>query len=95
MRSFSLGISVLLTSTVSGLVNLAAASLILRLVNMMPLFHVGGIIRNLFAPVMSGGSAIICPGFDPIAFWNLAAELHATWFVLNFQFFTENKLIIL
>ena len=38
-------------------------------VNMMPLFHVGGIVRNLWAPVFSGGSAIMCPGFDSTAFW--------------------------
>ncbi|KAF9026322.1 acetyl-CoA synthetase-like protein [Hymenopellis radicata] len=36
--------------------------------NMMPLFHVGGIVRNLLAPVFSGGSAIMCAGFDAIAF---------------------------
>ncbi|KAJ6465986.1 AMP-dependent synthetase and ligase [Mycena vulgaris] len=40
--------------------------------NMMPLFHVGGIVRNLLAPMFSGGSAIMCAGFDSIAFWSLA-----------------------
>lgn len=29
-------------------------------VNMMPLFHVGGIIRNLLAPLLCGGSIIQC-----------------------------------
>lgn len=29
-------------------------------INMMPLFHVGGIIRNLLTPVFSGGSIIQC-----------------------------------
>ncbi|KAK0214939.1 acetyl-CoA synthetase-like protein [Armillaria fumosa] len=48
--------------------------------NMMPLFHVGGIVRNLWAPAFSGGSAIMCAGFDAIAFWNLASQLHATWY---------------
>ncbi|KAH8833365.1 AMP-dependent synthetase and ligase [Flagelloscypha sp. PMI_526] len=48
--------------------------------NMMPLFHVGGIVRNLLAPMLSGGSAIVCAGFDPIAFWNLATTLSATWY---------------
>lgn len=47
--------------------------------NMMPLFHVGGIVRNLLAPVMTGGSTIMCSGFDAIAFWSLAIELKATW----------------
>jgi len=48
-------------------------------VNMMPLFHVGGIVCNLLAPIMTGGSTIKCSGFDAIAFWNLAIELKATW----------------
>lgn len=30
------------------------------IINMMPLFHVGGIIRNLLAPLFSGGSIIQC-----------------------------------
>jgi acyl-CoA synthetase (AMP-forming)/AMP-acid ligase II len=51
-------------------------------VNMMPLFHVGGIVRNLFAPVLSGGSTIVCTGFDPDAFWAYAFEPKATWCVL-------------
>jgi acyl-CoA synthetase (AMP-forming)/AMP-acid ligase II len=48
--------------------------------NMMPLFHVGGIVRNLFAPMMSGGSAIVAGGFDATAFWTLATEFGATWY---------------
>ncbi|KAF5361190.1 hypothetical protein D9758_009022 [Tetrapyrgos nigripes] len=48
--------------------------------NMMPLFHVGGIVRNLLAPMMSGGSAIMCAGFDAIAFWTVASRLKATWY---------------
>lgn len=49
----------------------------------MPLFHVGGIVRNLLAPVLSGGSTIVCTGFDPDAFWAYALELKATWYVLQ------------
>lgn len=30
------------------------------IINMMPLFHVGGIIRNLLTPILSGGSIIQC-----------------------------------
>ncbi|KAF8159331.1 AMP-dependent synthetase and ligase [Crassisporium funariophilum] len=48
--------------------------------NMMPLFHVGGIVRNLLAPILSGGSSIMCLGFDPNAFWNLACYIKATWY---------------
>ncbi|KAG7094544.1 putative NRPS-like protein biosynthetic cluster [Marasmius oreades] len=49
-------------------------------VNMMPLFHVGGIVRNLLAPVFSGGSTIVCPGFDAVAFWSISSKLRATWY---------------
>ncbi|KAJ7022218.1 acetyl-CoA synthetase-like protein [Mycena alexandri] len=48
--------------------------------NMMPLFHVGGIVRNLLAPIFSGGSAIMCAGFDSMAFWTLSEQLQATWY---------------
>ncbi|KAJ7262978.1 acetyl-CoA synthetase-like protein [Mycena rebaudengoi] len=82
--------------------------------NMMPLFHVGGIVRNLLAvrtlfifspppssihifflpvfqlilhtvtylpqPLFSGSSSIVCEGFDPVAFWELAERLQATWY---------------
>ncbi|OBZ77802.1 putative peroxisomal-coenzyme A synthetase [Grifola frondosa] len=48
--------------------------------NMMPLFHVGGIIRNLWAPMFSGGSAIMCAGFDDLAFWPIVMERGATWY---------------
>ncbi|EPQ56705.1 acetyl-CoA synthetase-like protein [Gloeophyllum trabeum ATCC 11539] len=48
--------------------------------NMMPLFHVGGIVRNLWAPMFSGGSAIMCAGFDASAFWPIVVERGATWY---------------
>ena len=51
------------------------------LVNMMPIFHVGGIVRNLLAPMLSGSSVVMCAGFDSIAFWDLAAQLKVTWYV--------------
>lgn len=39
--------------------------------NMMPLFHIGGIVRNIFSPVLSGGAVITCSGFDPVLFWDI------------------------
>jgi len=47
---------------------------------MMPLFHIGGIMRNLLAPILSGGSSIMCIGFDPNVFWSLAVSLQPTWY---------------
>ncbi|KAI1421321.1 acetyl-CoA synthetase-like protein [Xylaria sp. FL1777] len=48
--------------------------------NMMPLYHVGGIIRNLFAPLFSGGSTICCPNFDPNLFWDQLEDVQPTWY---------------
>lgn len=39
--------------------------------NLMPLFHVGGIIRQVYSPILSGGCVICCPSFDPLIFWQL------------------------
>ncbi|TIA39607.1 hypothetical protein D6C78_03154 [Aureobasidium pullulans] len=49
-------------------------------INMMPLFHVGGIVRNLFAPIMAGGSTICCPAFDANLFWDIVEDLQPTWY---------------
>lgn len=38
--------------------------------NMMPLFHVGGIIRNLYAPLLAGSGMIYSDGFDAAMFWD-------------------------
>lgn len=48
--------------------------------NMMPLNHVGGLVRNLFAPVLAGGATILCPAFDPNLFWDLLEERKGTWY---------------
>eukprot|EP00980_Cylindrotheca_fusiformis_P019893 scaffold7000_cov132-Cylindrotheca_fusiformis.AAC.6 len=42
--------------------------------NLMPLFHVGGIVRQVFAPLLSAGSVICCPSFDPQLFWQLLLD---------------------
>ena len=39
--------------------------------NMMPLFHIGGICRNILSPLLSGGAVITCSGFDPLLFWDV------------------------
>ncbi|KAI5806142.1 hypothetical protein EDC01DRAFT_700371 [Geopyxis carbonaria] len=50
--------------------------------NMMPLNHVGGIVRNLFAPILSGGTTICCGSFDPNLFWDLVEDCPSapTWY---------------
>jgi acyl-CoA synthetase (AMP-forming)/AMP-acid ligase II/acetyltransferase-like isoleucine patch superfamily enzyme len=50
--------------------------------NLMPLFHVGGIVRQVFAPLLSAGSVICCPSFDPQLFWQLLLgnDSDFTWY---------------
>ncbi len=47
--------------------------------NMMPLFHVGGIVRNLLSPILAGGSTVLAPVFDATLFTQNAARLGVTW----------------
>ena len=48
--------------------------------NLMPLFHVGGIVRQVFSPIFSGGCVICCPSFDPSIFWSLLSKRAFTWY---------------
>ncbi|KAI1340843.1 hypothetical protein F5Y15DRAFT_422716 [Xylariaceae sp. FL0016] len=48
--------------------------------NMMPLYHVGGLIRNIFAPIFAGGSTICCPAFDGNLFWDVVDTMSPTWY---------------
>jgi len=48
--------------------------------NLMPLFHVGGIIRQVFSPILSGGCVICCPSFDPSIFWQLLSQNAFSWY---------------
>jgi acyl-coenzyme A synthetase/AMP-(fatty) acid ligase len=52
----------------------------MRCLNQMPLNHVGGLIRNLFAPIMSGGSIICCSAFDANLFWDCVEDYAPTWY---------------
>ncbi|RCI12923.1 hypothetical protein L249_0584 [Ophiocordyceps polyrhachis-furcata BCC 54312] len=48
--------------------------------NMMPLYHVGGLVRNIFAPLFSAGSTICCNAFDPGLFWDVVRDMDPTWY---------------
>ena len=52
----------------------------MRCLNQMPLNHVGGLIRNLYAPIMSGGSVICCSAFDANLFWDCIENHSPTWY---------------
>ena len=48
--------------------------------NQMPLYHIGGIARNVLAPILSGGSVVAMPFFEPSLFWKAAQSANATWY---------------
>lgn len=48
--------------------------------NMMPLFHIGGIARNLFAVLLSGSAVICALGFDASFFWDIVEQQRPTWY---------------
>ena len=48
--------------------------------NQMPLFHIGGIARNVLAPILSGGSVVCMPYFEPKLFWTVASDFSCTWY---------------
>lgn len=50
--------------------------------NLMPLFHVGGIIRQVYSPLVSGGAVICCPSFDADLFWALLKRSAFNWYVM-------------
>lgn len=41
---------------------------------------VGGIVRQVFSPIFSGGCVICCPSFDPSIFWALLSKRAFTWY---------------
>ncbi|KAL4805105.1 hypothetical protein BDV18DRAFT_152964 [Aspergillus unguis] len=51
-----------------------------RCLNMMPLHHVGGMVRSLFAPMLAGGTTICCASFDPSLFWDVVEQHAPTWY---------------
>lgn len=48
--------------------------------NLMPLFHVGGIVRQVFSPLVSGSCVICCPNFDAGLFWALLEQQAFNWY---------------
>jgi acyl-coenzyme A synthetase/AMP-(fatty) acid ligase len=37
-------------------------------------------VRNVLAPLLSGGSVICCGGFDPLLFWDTLVVHKVTWY---------------
>jgi oxalate---CoA ligase len=51
-----------------------------RSLNVMPLFHIHGIVAGLLAPLSAGGSVVCTPGFDPFKFHRWLEELRPTYY---------------
>lgn len=51
-----------------------------RCLNVMPLFHVHGIVASLLATVAAGGSIVCAGGFDHRKFFEWIAEFDPTWY---------------
>jgi acyl-CoA synthetase (AMP-forming)/AMP-acid ligase II/aryl carrier-like protein len=48
--------------------------------NVMPLFHIHGLIGGLFSSLAAGASVACAPGFDVTAFFSWLEECRATWY---------------
>jgi acyl-CoA synthetase (AMP-forming)/AMP-acid ligase II/acyl carrier protein len=51
-----------------------------RCLSMWELFHVGGLVDLLLAPLHSGGTVIATPGFDARMFFDLMVQRKPTWY---------------
>lgn len=51
-----------------------------RCLNVMPLFHIHGLVGALLATLSSGGSIVCTPGFDEQAFFAWVAEFEPSWY---------------
>jgi acyl-CoA synthetase (AMP-forming)/AMP-acid ligase II len=46
----------------------------------MPLFHVHGLVASVLATLLSGGTIVIPPRFNPLSFWRTVREYQVTWY---------------
>jgi acyl-CoA synthetase (AMP-forming)/AMP-acid ligase II len=51
-----------------------------RGLNIMPLFHIHGLIAGLLAPLAAGGSVFCTPGFNALKFFAWMQEAKPTWY---------------
>ena len=51
-----------------------------RCLNVMPLFHIHGIVAGVLAPLIAGGATICTPGLNPTRFLDWLRELDPTWY---------------
>jgi acyl-CoA synthetase (AMP-forming)/AMP-acid ligase II len=48
--------------------------------NIMPLFHIHGLVASLLASLSAGATVVCAPAFDPLKFYRWFSEAKPTWF---------------
>jgi oxalate---CoA ligase len=51
-----------------------------RALNIMPLFHIHGLVAGVLAPLSAGGSVWCSPGFNALRFFGWLSEARPTWY---------------
>jgi acyl-CoA synthetase (AMP-forming)/AMP-acid ligase II len=51
-----------------------------RCLNVMPLFHIHGLMAGLLSPLAAGGSVVCSPGFEAFRFFGWLGEQRPTWY---------------
>jgi acyl-CoA synthetase (AMP-forming)/AMP-acid ligase II len=51
-----------------------------RALCVLPLYHINGLCVTVIAPLVSGGSSVICPKFSNSSFWADCEDFKVTWF---------------
>lgn len=46
----------------------------------MPLFHVHGLMASTLSTLLTGGTVVVPPRFNPLSFWRTARDYSATWY---------------
>ena len=69
-----------LCASARNIVGTLALSATDRCLNVMPLFHIHGIVAGLLAPLASGSSIFCTPGFNALKFFGWMNEAHPTWY---------------
>ncbi len=47
---------------------------------LMPLFHIHGLVGSMLATLLSGGTLVVPPKFDPLSFWRILGDYNPTWY---------------
>ena len=51
-----------------------------RGLNVMPLFHIHGLIAGVLAPLSAGSQVFCTPGFNALRYFKWMDEAHPTWY---------------